>query len=377
MALLALLLWDPLAAVMRLEDPLPPVVVAAAMPFGGLQAYGNQLLQAKLRMKLAGLIFLAQPLTIVTLALASFVLTWIRPGPIAIAADVVAGIAAAGLLLVTGHRPTIAMPELARILRDAREFAPGAYGQVFLQRADRFVVSIVLGQAALGAYSAADALATAAMRVINTLRWFLVPIYGRLASEGSDRLARLRSLHVRLWSAYAIVLMAAIVASANGLVGTLYGSGSGAVRDPLRILSLGLEPAAMTVALFTATTGVGHFRNVLVVTWLTASVQLVLLAVLSASFGVVGSAAARLLALTISATGYAALAVRLGADRRPLELALVAWIAAAVIASLLSLIPVVWPARAVLGGLAATAVVWVLLIGAEERKILRGMARPR
>lgn len=378
MVTIALAFWNEIATVMQLESPLPAVALAFAMPFGALQAYGNQLFQARLHMRRAGLIVLVQPATVVAaVALEALFPGIVRPGAIVIAANVVGGSTASILLLASGYRPRARRQEAGRILREAVVLAPAAYGTLLTQRSDKLLVSTFLGPTALGAYQAAAGMVDAGMRAITTARWFLMPVYGRLAAETSNRLERLRSAHVRLWSAYAILLMCGSIASANGLVATIYGPGTQAAQDPLRVLALGFEPMAIALALFTASAGVGRFRGALVVTWLTIPLQIALVAVLASSFGLIGAAVGRVAGLTFSALGYSFLSLRSGHDLRPLQRAAIAWILGAAAAHAISFAPLIWPIRAALGITTGVAVAGLVLFGEEERRIVRAMARLR
>lgn len=369
-AILALLLWDRLADAMQLEDPLPPTILAIAMPFGAMIAYANQIFQATLRTRLAAVVLLVEPATLLGLSVAAYAFLAIRPAEIAIAGDIAAGFVAILALAATGHRPIPSRVEMGELLRDARALVPSAYGRSLLRQTDRFIVSASLGQAALGAYSAAAALATIGMRLIDPLGRLLLPAYGRFASGSSGRLERLRSVHVRLWSAYAIVLMGIPLAAADGIVAQLYGPDAGAAAEPLRILAVGLVPGVVAGVLYVAMIGAGQFREALAVTWLSVAVQLLLLGILPGFLALPGAAAARAAALTAAALGYGLFAVGGGFARRPLNRAIVAWIAAAAFAIAVSFLPLAWPARASLGAAAALLVCVIVLFGPEERTIL-------
>lgn len=366
--------WDEIASTIRLSSTIPSIVVAGAVPFGALQTFGNQMFQATLHMRRASVIVLVQPLTVVSVLVTSMVLSSrITPGMIVVAADVVGGITALMLLMRAGYRPVANRIDTGRLLRESQRLAPAVLGAMLFERIDRLLVAVILGTAPLGVYQAAATLVDASVRALDTARWFLVPVYGRLAAETSTRLLRLQNMHVRLWSAYGIVPMCASIAAAGGLVTAIYGEGARPAADPLRVLSLSLAPLSLTLALFTAFAGTGRVATP-VVTWLSVGVQVLAGAALATSFGLLGATSARVATVTLSALAFAVLSVRAGASARPLLRVTFGWILGSAGSYSISLLQVDELVKLLFGSLIGVTIALVAL-GSEERDLIRRMAR--
>lgn len=364
------LAWDHLGTgVGALEIVGGPAMVAAvtASSVGG---YAISIFQARLMIPAAALVWIAQPLAVVLALAWDTVSPGVHPAQMAIAGWMGLGAVGTVALVLAGSAPRFDRTVMVTYLGKAIPYLAVSYANTLAGLVDRLIVSLVLGPVALGVYQSANVIIEGSLRLLQGGISFFLSAYGRAAARGEEHGSRLQRLNVRLWAAYAALVGASVIAGADGIV-TVYGNFAVAVA-PLQILAAGLVPTVIGATLRTAGAGSGR-GSALLVARLAIPFQIVAGVLLASSFGVVGMAIAQVavaapVALAqlywsgdpalMPASGVGVRLVVIAAAVPPLALAAHA-------------LPLFWPIRAVVAGLAAGGLAVTLLLGTEERAVVR------
>ncbi len=371
-AMLAGLAWPMLADILGLRRPVPAALIAAAVFAAGSLGYVPLIFQARLEMAAMGIIAIVQPLVVVAALGWDTVAPGVRPSTMAVLGYVAAGTVAAGGFFVAGYRPSLVREQISPLVKQAARSLPIVYSNIFSAWADRLLVSLLLGPAALGIYQAAAALIDGAGRIPRAASPFLVSAYARVSVDHSAQLERVVRLHTHLWLAYAAVLAAGLIAGADGLATSIFGFGSIAVADPLRILALALMPNVLALSLATAVTGQRAGNAALVIGLVTIPLQVALMILMAPLLGIAGAALAHVLVALVAFGSYW-LWSRHGllARENPLGPALLVGALAVGSAAVTAALPVPWLVRSITAALVASALVGVALFGREERRMIR------
>lgn len=364
-------LWGWLGATFVIV-PASAYVVALAVISSAVMAYSIRLLQARLQVAAAGLVAIAQPFVVVLAIGWDTISPGVHPSDMAVFGYIAGGIVGAASLLVAGIVPRWDRAAVLALLRKAIPYAPASYANHLAGWVDRIVVSVVLGAPSLGTYQAATALVEGPLRLLRGASFFFVSAYGRAVAVGDQPGARLRRVHVRIWSAYAAAIAGGLLASADGLVTSLYGPGFSGAILPLSVLALGLIPTTVGLTLLTAGVGMEH-QSALVIARLAIPAQLALGLVLAQVAGVPGVALAQVAVLTPIAIA------QMHWSRDPslvlpgdLALRLIAVMLLVPLAgAVLALAPVWWPLRLGIGIAVGAAIGARLLLESEERYVVR------
>lgn len=368
----AALAWPSLSGILRLAAPVPAWSVGLSVLAGGSMHFVPLIFQARFQMATAGAITLAQPFAAIVL------LGWdtlnpgsVRPGILSVGGYLLGGVTAT-LLFVAAHRSGPSLGEVRPLIVRSLRSLPLLYASTFSAWVDRLMISLLLGPAALGTYQAAAILIEGVLRVPRNVSPFLLSAYARVSSRSSASVGRLAGVHARLWTAGAVVFAAGLIASADGIVTTLFGAGSFAVTDPLRIMTLALVPGLLSLLLTTVATGATAVAgtNVLLVSLATIAMQVVSMVVLAPRLGVTGAAAAYVVATATGALVYLGVASRHGVGVPAGRLAAVTALALAT-GVVVAAAPASWPLRAVVALAAVAFVAARALLGPDERELLR------
>lgn len=365
----AALAWAQIGAVLRLGEPVPAWSVGLAVLAAGAMHFVPLVFQARFQMATAGAITVAQPLAVILL------LGWdtlnpgtVRPGMLSVGGYVLGG-AAATVLFVAEHRVGPSLAEVRPLIDRSVRSLPLLYANTLSTWVDRLMISLLLGPAALGIYQAAAILIEGVLRVPRNLSPFLVSAYARVSNRSSSSIERLAGVHTRLWTAGASVFVAALIASADGIATTLFGAGSFAVAEPLRIMTLALVPGLLSLLVTTVATGATG-ANVVAVSLTSIGVQVASMLILAPRLGVIGASAAYVVAALSGAVIYLRLASRHGVSIPAFRLTSVTAFAVGV-AIAAAFLPVAWPLRAAIAAGAASFVAAQALLGPDERELLR------
>lgn len=369
--------WPALADVMQLREPVPSEAVAAAVVAAGMLGYVQPVYMARLQFAMVGLVAIAQPFTVVVALGIDTISPGIRPGAMAVGGYLSAGVLAGVVFWLSGHRPWLYRASLRSLLPQALRSLPLVYMGGLQAWVNRLLVSVLLGTGALGTYQGAAALIEGALRLPSSANAFLVSAYARVSVTEADKVRRLVRLHLTLGTTYVAVFGAMLIAGAEGILATIFGPGSAAAATPLRILALSLVPGMLMLSLATALTGAGAARIAVVVARIAIPAQVALLVVAAPAFGVNGAAVAHLAAVTFGALTYARWSARHGTlpPEGVVLRSVTLGILAAAVGGACALLPIAWPARALVAAAAVGAFAAVLLVGPSERALISSMVR--
>lgn len=366
--------WDLIGAALHIGDGLGAPLIAFAIVGAAAVGYVPVVFEARLQMMHVGLIAIIQPLTaVVALALDTFS-PGVRPAVIAVAGYVAGGTVAMMAFLAAGYRVCFVRSEARPLLRQALHAMPLLYANLLAAWIDRLIVSVLGGPALLGTYHAAAAIIYGAMRLPHSASSFLIAAYARVAVARAARLGDAVATHVRLWTAYAAVLAAVLIAGADGIVSLAYGPGSVAAIAPMQILAVGSIPAIAALSLTTAVTGSGAGHVAVRVSGLTIPLQLLLVSVGVSTFGVIGAALANVVVMAVTFLAYERWSPKhTGLVDRSVRTSLAAGVGIAGIALGIAYLPLHPIARIVGATTIALVGMRMLLFGPEERSIIRDM----
>lgn len=372
-------LWDHLGTgVPALELVGGPLLVCAVLA-SSLGGYAIGIFQARLMIPAAALVSIAQPLTVVLAIGWDTISPGVHPAQIAVAGWIALGLVGGTGLIAAQSAPNLEWRLMLSHARAALPYLPVSYANNVAGLVDRLVVSVVLGPGALGVYQAASVIVEGSLRILQGGITLFTSAYGRAAARGEEHGPRMQRVSVRLWSAYAAVVAAALIAGADGIV-TIYGTFQPAIA-PLQTLAAGLVPTVVAATLLTAGVGSGR-RGALVIARLAIPVQMVGGAFLASAFGIQGMAFAQL--AVILPVAVAQMYWSRDPDLVPtralgLRLVLVSMSVPA-LGLIAQTLPLVWVIRAAAAGAAAAALSSALLLGHEERAVARlllEVRRPR
>lgn len=371
-------LWDQIAGVLNLQDPVPGGAVAVAIVAAGINGYVQPVFLARLRLATVGLVAIAQPFAVVACLAFDTVRPGIfRPGAMAVVGSLAAGTVAIACFVIGGDRQWPASREVRPMIRQALHSLPLVYISSLQSWVNRLLVSVILGTAALGVYQGTSALVEGVLRLPGSANSFLVSAYARVSVADLNRVRDLVSSHLRLGTMYVAVLGASLIAGADGLLVTMFGAGSLPATPTLRILAVGLVPGLLLVSLATATTGSGALRAATNVGRVVVPAQVVLMLLLAPPLGVEGAALANVAALALSAADYAWTCARAGtilpAGAIARSVALGATTCA--LGLLVGQAPAHWIVRAVVAGAGAGALAAALILGPADRSLLASLVR--
>lgn len=369
------LLWPQVAAGMQMPDPPSAAALWVAVFFSCLTSGASAVFRAHLQMTVVALVGFSQPLATLLTVISAESLPTVGPGQLAVVGFVAAGLATATALILSRHRPLADIDPVLALLRASVEGLPLVYANAFRDWIDRLAVSFIAGPLALGTYQAAAALVEGPIRFLRASGWVFVVGYARSSGDG-ERSRRLRDIQVRAVSVYSVVLAAALLAGGEGLIGVVYGPASGAAAGPLRLLAIAAIPTTLIFALLNVSLGMRRPSLGLMITGLAIALQIVVLPPLVVLGGVIGAALAQLaLSLVVLLTVLLRIAdprARELLPRRDVSFRILGASILGVAAGMwIGTMPLPWPIRLAAAALAAGATAFGLLLGVEERALVR------
>lgn len=302
-ALVAAVAWTPVAERLGLQGAVGGAVVALAVVASVVHSVAVSLAIARLRMRLATWLVLAQPLAVGAGVLAEPALG-LSPSALAAIGYLVSGGAAGTWLIRSG----IARPdrhEIGLLMRRSAGASAVLHTTLLANWGDRAIVALLAGPLALGNFAAASIAAEAIQRLPRSLGNFGVPAYARL-QEDPAAVGRVLGSHVRLLAALFVAAGTFLVAAGPALLTAVLGQDFALARTTIRLLGMALLPNGIAVALASAAAGVDS-RGVGRVAMLVVLVHFVVATVATSLFSIAGTALAQLIVWSLVVVLYRSL----------------------------------------------------------------------
>lgn len=214
------------------------------------------------------------------------------------------------MLLLLSDRilhPRLRLDDLRKLRSDLLPMVSYTYFTTFSTWGDRAVVGLLLGPASMGWYTAAVVTVQVALRLPTHVAYLLVPTSARLG-EAHDWHTLLRRGAIETFGLFAAMTAAGIAIAPTAIITLMFGSGFAPGADALLIMTPSLLAAAVTVPFLSTLTGSDRNRLTMYLLLLTTVGRLLFLVVLTATWGLAGTA----IATVTSDIMLAALCVSLG-----------------------------------------------------------------
>jgi len=185
---------------------------------------------------------------------------------------------------------------LRPILRESGSAAAFSVLMVASSWADRVVAGGLLGPAAMGLYSSAVAIVQAGLRIPTNLSYVLIPAGTRAASTSVDRTNRFNDLAVRSLFLFTSTLVAIVTVAAPELLPWIFGEGFAKGVGPLLVMAPGLLAAALTIPILSGLVASDQSSAVITLVAISFPLRIAILVALTRSYGLIGTAAAMVIA---------------------------------------------------------------------------------
>lgn len=208
-------------------------------------------------------------------------------------------------------RLRLRLDDLRTLRTDLLPMASYTYFTTFSTWGDRAVVGLLLGPTSMGWYTAAVVVVQVALRLPTHVAYLLVPMSARLG-EAHDRHTLLRRGAIETFGLFAAMAAVGIAVAPTAIITLMFGSGFAPGADALLIMTPSLLAAAVTVPFLSTLTGSDRNRLTMYLLLLTTVGRLLLLIVLTAAWGLAGTAIATVTSDILLAVLCASLGPRIG-----------------------------------------------------------------